>query len=377
MGTLTERLQILIDADAKGAVREMETFGAKAELATKGAEDKVAKLSTGFVKFGVAAIGAGAVAAVGIKKAIDAYDEAELQQKKLTNSITNSKHAFADNGKALRDLAQDIQHKTAADGDAIVGGQAALVQMGLPEKQTNTLTPLIVDLSRKMGIDLNTAAKLVGKSVEGNAGALGRVLGPMDKAAFSADHYAATLDKLRGVQGFAETEGKTFAGQMERLKNNFHDLEESAGKGALGVINPLIQGLSSLAGSASSGGEGIGELAGKIGAVGALGSVAIGSLSRPRRWASSSSWQAKTVRGRSPASARPPRWSLVALRSWRSPRGSRRGPTPSPGSTSRSRTASTASSSHRTRVGRSRARSSSPHSTAPRTLRADGSTSPS
>ena len=161
----------------------------------------------------------------GLFKLAQQSEEAEIQQTKLENSIKNSDQAFKNNGKALTDLATGLQQVTAADGDAIVGAESLLVQFGLTEEQVKTVTPLVVDLSRKLGIGLDQAAKMVAKSIGGSSGALKKAGIQIDESRLKTDAFSATVDALAGsVGGFARQEGQTFAGQIATLKNNLGDV---------------------------------------------------------------------------------------------------------------------------------------------------------
>ena len=276
---LLERLQILIDADAKGAVREFDKAGAAADRLDakleKGAEKTAARLTSIGTK---AAIG-GTVVLGGLFKLAQASDEAEQQQLKLENSIKNSDKAFRNGGKALTELATGLQQVTAADGDAIVGAQSLLVQFGLTEDQVKKVTPLVVDLSRKLGIDLDGAAKMVGKSIGGSAGALKKAGIDIDATRLKTDAFGATVDALSSsVQGFAVAEGKTFSGQLQILRNNLGDLGETVGKGAAGVFSDLAGGANDALGALNQLNPALGESVGRVGAVGGIAVTAVGGL---------------------------------------------------------------------------------------------------
>ena len=280
MATATELLRLVIDADAKGALAGMEAVGASAEKNLGKTDDKMRRIGAGLTTFGAGLATAGAVAGVGLFKLAQMSEDAEQQSRKLANSVANSDHVFRSNGDALRDQAQALQQVTAADGDAVIGAQSLLVQFGETEAQVQTLTPLMVDLSRKMGVDLDVAAKAIGKSVEGSSGALKKMGIVVDEAKFAIDPFAATVEALRGtVGGFAEQEGASFNGQLEILKNNLGDLGEAVGGGAAGVLSDFTEKLSGAARYVGETNPQMGELVGRIGAIGSVAAVAVGGLS--------------------------------------------------------------------------------------------------
>jgi hypothetical protein len=264
-----ERLQMIIDADASGAAREFGKLGNSAEKDLTKATKGLDKVSGKMVSVGSAVALGGLAAVGGFAKLAMASDEADREVKKLENSIKNSDQAFSNNGKALTDVAAGLQKVTAADADAIVGAQSLLVQMGATEDQTKSLSPLIVDLSQKMGISLETAARAVGKGLDGNVGALKKMGVQVDETAAKTDAGKAVFDALAGsVGGFALEEAQSFSGQMAILKNNVGDLGEAVGKGASGVLGGL-------AGQAAGAAGALNELnPGILTAVGGLGTTA-------------------------------------------------------------------------------------------------------
>jgi hypothetical protein len=273
---LLERLQILIDADASGAVREFKKVGTSADRELGKATKSMDRMSSKLTSFGAGAV----VGAVGLGVALASFTKdagvAEAQQLKLTNSIKNSENVFANNGKALREQASALQALTGADDDAVVGAQALLVQFGLTSKEVMQLSPLVNDLSRKMGIDLEAAARAVGKASEGTYGQLSRMgisVKDLGGDASETDNIVAALASTVG--GFAETEGATFAGQLEIMKANFGDLKESLGKGVIGVVKPFLE----IGATASVVNPQIVETTGRLAAIGAVGAGLVGSLS--------------------------------------------------------------------------------------------------
>lgn len=269
MADKTRKLVIEILGDAKDATTALGDVRSGAD-----------KTAEGLTKYGGIAVAAGVAVAGGLAFAARESENAEKQSRKLDNSIENSTKTYARNGDGLRDLAGEIQKKTAADADDIVGMQSRLVQFGLEEDQINRLTPLIVDLARKYGIDMDTAAKAVMKSVDGSAGALAKMGIQVDATKAAADPFNATMEALNGtVGGFAEEEGQTFSGQLERLKNQLGDLTEGVGKGAISVVSGLADAASTAAGALSEIDPAIPEAGGKLAAIGAGTSVLIGGLS--------------------------------------------------------------------------------------------------
>ena len=199
--------------------------------------------------------------AVGLKVAVDAAREANTAQLSLQNSIQNSSKVSAGAAQAFTEQANALRDLTGVDDEAIIGAQSFLVQMGLTETQVKSLTPLITDLSVKLGVDMTTAAKAVGKAVNGNVGGLQRMGVVVDKAKAATDPYVATLDALGVAQGFAAKQAK--AEPWRVLQAQFEELMETVGQavipfmkvlaGVLKAILPVLRQLGPLLVAAAAG----------------------------------------------------------------------------------------------------------------------------
>jgi hypothetical protein len=277
---LSERLALLVTLDAKGAIRGLENVGKAADRNLSKTSARMDAMGQKFQKVGVGLAATGGLLAVGLFKAAQASEEANLAVVKLDNSLKNNPRLAGESSKAFIDLAASIQDKTAADGDAIVAGQAMLATFKVTGEQIRTLTPLVVDYARKFGTDLVSANAAVGKALDGSVGALKRNGVSIDETLFKTDRYAAVQKALaEQVGGFAEAEGKTFAGSLERLNNQLGDLAEGVGTGAVdafssmvGAADPLIDRMNALDPAVQS-------TVGKVATFGSAGLIAAGGLS--------------------------------------------------------------------------------------------------
>jgi hypothetical protein len=234
-------------------------------------------------RFGTSALGVGVAVAAGLAYAVTQFVEADVASQKLDNSARNAAASAKINAAALRDVAQATQSKTAADGDALVAGQAMLVQFGATQDETVALTPLLADLSRKMGVDTETAARAVGKALNGSTGQLSKMGIQVDQTRAQTDPFNATMEALTStVGGFAESEGATAAGTLERIKNQLGDIVEAVGGGALDVFGPVIEAIGSISANGGPAGAALGDIAGKLGGITAVGALAAGGMIKAR-----------------------------------------------------------------------------------------------
>ena len=280
LSDMQSRIAVLISADAGGAIREIKKVGEAADKDLGKATDKIDKLGNRLTYGGAAAMGFAAMAGGALYSFAQAAAEAQQAELKLQNSMQNSPVLANTNIEVFKKLATSIQGKTAADGDMILSSMSVLAQFRLTESQIKTVTPLVVDFARKMGVDLDTAAKSVGKALDGKATALQKAGIKIDENVYKTDRLKAVTDGLRSsVGGFAEQEGQTFSGKLERLQNQMGDLKESIGAGVITTIGPLMNSLGKLAQGASEVDEKTGGMVGSISSIAVGVTGAVGALS--------------------------------------------------------------------------------------------------
>lgn len=277
---VSELLRLVVDADTRGAVQGMERLGATASRELTRAEKSLDRWGNRLTTIGAGMVGIGSVALVGLGAAAMASEEANLATVKLENTLKNMPQLAGESSQQFIDLADSIQDVTAADADQIVAAEAMLGTFRLTADEIKSITPLVVDYARKFDVDLVSAATQVGKALDGNVGALKRNGVSINEALFATDRYAAVQQALsEQVGGFAEAEGKTFAGSLQRMKNELGDLAEGVGTGAVdaftsmfGVVNGLTDRLNDLSPAAQG-------AIGKFATFGSVGLIAAGGLS--------------------------------------------------------------------------------------------------
>lgn len=180
------------------------------------------------------AVGGAAVAGAAIVKfgsdSIKAYSESEESQKRLTFAFQKFPAMASTSQAELQKLNSELQKKTRFDDDNIASGQAVLAQFKLTGTQVKDVTPLLLDYASATGKDIPGAAQDVGKALLGNAKALKNIGIAYKSTGDPVKDYANITDLMRKkVGGFANNEAKTAAGRTAILKNQFGELEETAG----------------------------------------------------------------------------------------------------------------------------------------------------
>ena len=280
MAGMTDSLRILITANGAQAEREFSRVGAASRRSLGMAENNAQRYSRTLTSAGVAMASFGAVALVGLGKAAQAAEEEHAALLRLETTIGNQPALVGASTDAFLDQAAALQDTTRFADDVTVSAQAMLGSFGLTQDQIMDLIPLVQDYAAITGTDLVTAARQVGRSVDGTNGTLKRSGVTFDEAAYSADHFAGTMEALkRRAGGFAAEEGQTLSGQLEILKNNFDDLVEGVGVGATEAFSDLAGGVKFLADAFDNLDPAAQSAIGQVLTWGAVGLTAVGATS--------------------------------------------------------------------------------------------------
>jgi hypothetical protein len=238
--SIAEKLDIIINANPDKAVSAFRKVGESAAKDLGKAEASTAQLASKFSAAGLSMMAAGGVLIAGAMRWTNAAEEHNLALAKLNNTLKNSPQLAGATSRAFEDQAKAIQKITVASDEAVLGIQANLGAMGLTKDQILTLTPLVVDLARRFGIDYADAAKRVAMAVNGKTKGLEGLVGVIDRTTYAQDRFRAVTDKLNeSVKGFAQNP-QSLSGQLAILKNRLHDTSEEAGQGALSAFQSLF-----------------------------------------------------------------------------------------------------------------------------------------
>ena len=165
-----------------------------------------------------------------IKKAVDAFAEQELAEKKLSSALGRTSQALLDQASAL-------QQQTAFGDEAIIGVQSLIAAFTKDEEQIRQLTRTTLDLAAAKGMDLSAAADLVAKSFGSSTNALSRYGIQAEGAAGSTERLTSlTNNAARLFGGQATAQAETMAGALSQAGNAAGDTAEVIGQ----LLEPLI-----------------------------------------------------------------------------------------------------------------------------------------
>ena len=237
MATNVGALVVTLEADIKklkegldNAGKETKSFTSKAKAWFE--ESKMAMLG------GAAAIGAAAI------KSIQAFGEQEQAIVKMNQALANQGIYSQETSKDLIDYATALQATTTYADENIIATEAQLTAFGLEGQQLKQVTQATLDLAAAKGMDLASAANILGKAFAGETTSLGKLGIKVDESIPKNERFAAIMDKVTGAfGGQAQAMRNTTLGAWAGLQNAISDVQEEIGAflagGATGMTNWL------------------------------------------------------------------------------------------------------------------------------------------
>ena len=198
------------------------------------------------------AVGAAIAAFYGITRAVselvEAYREQEQAEAKLRSAILATGRSTEISTDSLIAYAGELQRITTFGDEATISAMAMLQSLAdLNEQGIRQIIPALQDFAIGMGVDLETAASLVGKTLGSATNALSRYGIQIDMTGTKEEKLAELTAELNGkFGGMAETVADTATGAITQLGNAFGDLREKMGRNVAEAIEPMVRGFTDL-----------------------------------------------------------------------------------------------------------------------------------
>lgn len=188
----------------------------------------------GMLVGGLGALGLG----LGFHELISAAEESENAMHRFRASMgLLGKDSDAAAEQASK-FANGIQSITTMDDEAVLNLMSlGSTLTGLSGGPLEEATTAAIGLSKSLGVDTESAMRLVGKAVNGNFAAFAKYGVQLDDNATNQEKLNTVIQK--GVEAFklAEAESDTTSGRMTQLKNNLGNIAEAIG----GLLLPHIK----------------------------------------------------------------------------------------------------------------------------------------
>ena len=214
-------VEILLQAkDATGRV-----FGAVGGR-LRSLRDSVFSLRTAVAGFAAFVVG------TVVGKIVKAFAEQESAVIRLNTALRVTGRYTEDGTKKIQAMATEMQRLTTVSDEAALGISSTLAQLatGLTTDQLADAQKAVIGLSSAFGIDLQSAATLVGKTLSGEMNALGRYGIRIDETADQQGKFNQILRQTAGYFDVAVGSARSLSGQYAQAKNAVGELLETFGQ---------------------------------------------------------------------------------------------------------------------------------------------------
>ena len=228
--------------DLTNAINGLAAPTQKMQKGLKDTTDSLTDLSTkGFAKFKSVALGA--LAAVGLsfagREMIKAAEEKQVSINSLNITLASLGIYSKKTSEEMIKFADTMEQTTKFSDDQVISTINLLGAMTTLDKEgLKKATKGAMDLSSTMGIDLETATRAIGKSIEGNVGGLKKFSVVVKAGANESQNLANTMQAMSRMAGRSEKDINTFSGAMTFLKNGFDQVLTAMGN--MIVSDPMI-----------------------------------------------------------------------------------------------------------------------------------------
>lgn len=174
------------------------------------------------------------------KEAIDAAAAQEVAVNNLNNALARSGNFSKQASADILEFAASMQRLTVFEDDAVISNTALL--QSLTKLNADGLKQGVqaaADFATVLGVDLETATRLVAKGAEGNTEAFKRYGVEVKKGSSDTETFANLIQQLNSqFGGAAAAQLNTYSGALKATKNSYNDLLEPIGD--IIVKNPLV-----------------------------------------------------------------------------------------------------------------------------------------
>lgn len=159
-----------------------------------------------------------------ISEAVKGAEEHENAITRMNIALASAGQYSKETSKQMQELAESIQKTTAFEGDQVMQAGALIETLGKLDKDALAgATKAAVNLSAALGIDLNTAAMMVGKAAAGHTETFNRYGISIEQGTTSAETFANALKAIAGMGNVAEQQANTYTGALAQLKHAHED----------------------------------------------------------------------------------------------------------------------------------------------------------
>lgn len=173
--------------------------------------------------------------------AVNEFSEAETATNKLNQSLAASGRYSKAASDGMNAYAKQLQSVSIYSDDSVISSLALANIFTKTNEETKKLVDASAELASFTGIDLDTAVRLLGNSLNGNVGRLAMYVKGVDKLTEtqlkSGDAITMTANIMKGQAAAA---AQSLGGQITILKNELTSFLQKIGQDMAPVITKLI-----------------------------------------------------------------------------------------------------------------------------------------
>jgi hypothetical protein len=297
---LTERLQIIVTADGKGATNEFQKIGATAERELGRTDDKIKRLSSGLVSSGTQIALAGGIATAGVfalAKAAGDYEEAASAAGVIFGDASEAVEQFGKDAIESAGLSRRAAVE-AANTFGTFGKAAGLTGDELASFSTD-LTQLAGDLASFKNTSTEDAITAIGAALRGESEPIRKYgvllddatlkqealslgiydgTGALDQQSKVLAAQSAIFKQTSDAQGDYQRTSESLSNQTRAFTAQVDNLKVGLGEGAVPVFSELVGVANDALLKFQELNPETQNIVGRLGAIGALGATAVGGL---------------------------------------------------------------------------------------------------
>jgi hypothetical protein len=166
-----------------------------------------------------------------LKSAIVGYAEEEQIVRRLTVALDAQGNAAPAVVAGYVSMAEGLERHSTVSHDALLNAQALFVQLGnVGPAMMGRALQAAMDLSAGIGVDLDSAVRLIAKAFEGEYGQLKKRGIVIDENVLASRGYLAVLEAIeKRMGGQAAAAADTLMGSLTQLTRQWDKLKESIG----------------------------------------------------------------------------------------------------------------------------------------------------
>ena len=297
-----ERLQILVDGNAQGAIREFEKLGQAADRELGKTDDRLNRISASLTSFGTGLLAGGAVAIGGLKQLANSASDYGEQVSAATVIFGEEGAAqleqFAEAASDTANISKTEATK-AANSFATFARQAGLTGTAAVKFSTD-LVQLAGDISSFRDISVADALAALQSGLAGEGEPIRRLGGDISDVALKAEYLAVTGEEVSGTltqqqkvvainsklfkdfdlaQGDVIRTSDSLANKTRNAEAEFENLKTELGQGLVPIFTTVVSGIGGVVDKFRELPAAQQDTLSKLAGFAAFGSVAVGALS--------------------------------------------------------------------------------------------------